>query len=147
MAVKFKTTNLPPKDLLGSLAVAPVHKPVPGELPSKLAEAGKLYQPVKGTSAGSVYATVALSETMKVAARVGSDKLSIRVEGLCITDPKVVKKLIEIGFTESKGTHFSMHLSCGNVPVERVIGAILGSLGREFKTPIPVLDRVKEISK
>jgi hypothetical protein len=150
MAVKFKTTNLLPEELAGKLAKAPayaVYKPSPGYVPEKLAEAAKLYQPVKGTSPGSVYSTVALSETMKVAVRAGADKLSIRVEGPCVSDPTIVKKLIEIGFTENKGSHFSMHLSCGNVPVERVIGAILGSFGMEFKTPVPQLAKVKETCK
>ena len=130
-------------------APAFTQKPVP--LPmggiEKLADAGKMYQPVRGTSSGSVYSVVALSDSMKVAVRVGAEKVSIRVEGPCTTQPSAVKKLVEMGFAESKGTHFSMHLSCGNVPVERVIGAVLAGIGAEFVTPVPTLAKVKESCK
>jgi hypothetical protein len=116
-------------------------------MPDKLAAAGKMYQPVRGTSAGSVYAVVAMSESMKVAVRVGPEKLSVRVEGSCVGLPATSKKLVEMGFQQSKGSHYSMHMNCGNVPIERVIGAVLAGLGMEFTTPVPVLDRVKESCK
>lgn len=116
-------------------------------MPEKLANAGKLYQPVHGTSSGSVYSVVALSNSMKVAVRVGSEKVSVRVEGACVTDPAVAKKLVELGFADNKGSHFSMHLSCGDVPIDRVIGAVLASLGGEFVTPMPIFNKVKEQCK
>lgn len=146
LKVKVKPMLGPVPDFVAKPSPAPA--PVaPAGWPEKLSDAGKMYQPVKGTSQGSVYSTVALSETMKVAVRVGADKLSVRVEGSCVSNPTMIKKMAELGLTESKGSHYSMHMSCGNVPVERVIGAILAGLGVEFATPVPQLSRVKETCK
>ena len=115
--------------------------------PEKLADAVQMYQPVRGTSTGSVYAVVALSDSMKVAARVTDAKLSMRIEGTCLESPKLVAKMEEMGFTPTKGSHYSMHMACGEVPADRVIGAILGGLGVEFQTPLPMLTKVKEYCK
>ena len=115
--------------------------------PEKLADASQMYQPVRGTSTGSVYSVVALSDLIKVAARVTGQKLSMRVEGKGIESQKIADKLTEMGFAPTAGSHYSMHMACGEVPADRVIGAILAGLGVEFQTPLPVLVKVKENSK
>ena len=111
--------------------------------PVKLAEAQLLYQPVKATSAGSVYHVVALSDDLKVAARVKGGTLSVRVEG-----PKVgtLKTLIsETGFNHS-GDYASVHLQTkGDATMNRkALGALISALDRPWQTPLPEFKYIAE---
>lgn len=110
-----------------------------------LLNAEKLFQPVKGTSANSRYFVVGLGNGIKVAARFKKPgKLSVRIEGTSFA--KLSVKIQEAGvfgpafagsFTDN---YASMHLAVdGKKEVQRVIGAILGSMAPFIGHPTPDL--------
>jgi len=112
--------------------------------PVKLRDATQMYQPVYGTSSGSRYFMVAANPDMRVAMRLDSGTLSVRIEG-----PNWIKhkaNISECGFNTidvSKG-YASVHLTVGtdmNV-ARKTLGAILLGLGVELDTPIPDMKAV-----
>lgn len=111
----------------------PAAPPMPGAA-VPLVAATMVGQKVKGTSPDSVYRATAISQTVKVGTRISSKTLSIRVEGE-LTIPEVTR-LKEMGFSHSTGSHWSLHVSCGNVPVSQVYGGLLLRMGVEFEQVI-----------
>jgi hypothetical protein len=97
--------------------------------PIKLSAATTLGQRVMGTSLGTVYRVVALSPRVKIATNIKGKDVSMRVEATSPTDAELsaIKSLFSW-----KGTYGSMHMSANTVPVARLIGAVLFSLGVEF---------------
>ena len=110
--------------------------------PVQLRNAGMMYQPVKGSSAGSDrYFVVAANQELRIAAKWESGALAIRIEG-----PKWEKakaKITDCGFTtiDPKKGYASLHLSVGNDPIlaGKTLGAVLMGLGLELQTPFPIL--------
>lgn len=90
----------------------------------KLADAAVILQAVKGSDVGSVYRLIGKAANgMRIAARLSSTKLSIRVEG-----PRSdiqVAALKECGITGSPSGHSSGHYVLGSIAPARVLGAIL----------------------
>jgi hypothetical protein len=100
--------------------------------PVALKDAKLLYQPVHGTSSGSVYFVVALKSDLKIAARIKNvSQVSIRAEG---NIEKYGAKLEAMGMTKnvSQG-YYSMHLKPDSAEVAtRCVGAVLMGLGVKF---------------
>lgn len=118
---------------------APSKAPVDGVI--ALRDATALYQCVKGSSKGSVYVTVALNATVKVAARVMEQGLAVRVECSDETLSALESALAGVGIAV-KGDYASGHFSCTNVSPARVLGAILLDSGIKFDTPLPDVSKV-----
>ena len=81
-----------------------------------LASATELGQSVAGTTSGSVYVCVALSESAAMAIRVNhaTYKVSVRVEPIApSTVPSIMDDTKAMGLTPSPPTHASIHVSCG----------------------------------
>lgn len=88
-----------------------------------------LYQPVYGTSGGSVYITVALLKGATMAARVTATKCSLRVEG---PDVKAYQTaLADLGFGyKDKDGYASVHYDISDDGLLlKTFGAVLGRLG------------------
>jgi hypothetical protein len=120
---------IPSKPKSGSTAM--------GGSPVVLAEATRMYQPVKSTSAGSVYFVVGITanDDLKIAARYMGSKLSIRMEGEV---QKYKTALIQSGFTSSVGDYVSMHVHPQDKLIaSKTLGAVLASLQVPFRTPLP----------
>ena len=113
--------------------VAP--KPVDAVIDLKAAQA--LGQKVHGTSTGSVYHTIALTDKVKVAARIiPGGSISIRTEW---TDSPTadLKRLEEAGVIMKPGQGYgSIHFDPQEVPVQRVIGAFLVGTGIQWKAAV-----------
>lgn len=123
-------------------------KPV-SEIPGVilLRDATELYQRVKGTSPGSVYVTVAVSDSIKVAAKVKGNKLSVRVESPQMFTAGTLKAFNAQGLSDTHdGKYMSGHYSCTNVTPDRVLGAVLVACGVKFNTPLPDMSKVKALS-
>jgi hypothetical protein len=90
----------------------------------KLKDAKALGQKVHGTSTGSVYHTIALTDQVKVAARIYSTgSISIRTEWE--GEPKAdLAKLADAG-VQMKADYGSIHFDAQQVPLAKVIGAFL----------------------
>jgi len=97
-----------------------------------LKAAAALGQKVHGTSTGSVYYCIAMTEHVKVAARLtAGGSVSIRVEWT--DNPKDdLKKLTEAGVIMKQG-YGSIHFDAENVPMPRVVGAFLLGTGINWK--------------
>ena len=110
-----------------------------------LRDASYMYQPVRGTDLQSVYYVIGLSTTAKVAVKVSNKyHYSIRVEGDNISE-EVVQALHAIGIT-AKGKYLSGHYANPeNVPIQRSVGALLTSMGVDFVSPIPNMEKVKKL--
>jgi ribosomal protein L7/L12 len=107
--------------------------PTKDVIPLRFAKA--VGQPVKGTSAGSVYHTIAIGERVRVAARVFKNgSISIRVEWETITNSEKAK-LQANGFSINND-YASIHLSAGEVPYSRIIGGFLLGMELPFKDQI-----------
>lgn len=117
------------KGLDDSALPAAKKKPLPGEK-VPLAHATELLQKVRGTDASSTYYAVALSDRMKVGARVKNTALSLRLEGPMSEMDK--KKAESVGFLQSSQGHLSVHIDCKNVPPHAVLGGMLFRLGVSF---------------
>lgn len=94
-----------------------------------LASSKTLYQPVYGTSGGSVYITVALLKGATMAARVTATKCSLRVEG---PDVKAYQTaLADLGFGyKDKDGYASVHYDISDDGLLlKTFGAVLGRLG------------------
>lgn len=110
-------------------------------LPVKLRDAKDLGQAVFGTSKGSVYWTIAVSERVKIAARVQGTSISIRAEGEPIGTE--IAALKASGLTPASEGHYSMHLEAGQVPVARVLGAFLLGVGIPFDVQVTHAGQIK----
>jgi len=111
-----------------------------------LHQATHLYQPVQGTGNSSTYHLVAASNLVRVAARILTGNLSIRVEtkaGLNIQDVIPIKEGA-ILLPKSGGSHASVHLTVGDdiALARRTLGAVLADLEVEFKTNFPQLEKL-----
>ena len=122
----------PVKPVTGGLTIPP-SKPVAEVI--KLKDAQALGQKVHGTSSGSVYHTIALSEHVKVAARLSAGgSVSIRAEWT--DNPTAELKKLEEAGVHMKSGYGSIHFDAANVPVQRVIGAFLVGTGISWKAAV-----------
>lgn len=133
----------------GVIPAPVVKQPVDKVVPLRDAEA--LHQRVVGTSTGSTYVVVALSDkqVVKVAAKIeGEGSLSVRVEGPGLAENEVVAALIAHGLTKKTKlnfTYMSGHYQCdSNAPAAKVLGSILLGCGLTFSTPFPNITKVVE---
>ncbi len=115
-----------------------------------LIKADMLYQPVKSTSAGSRYYVVGLSDTIKVAARLKANTLSIRIEGKAFS--ALAPVLSASGFFGATfGGSFtddyaSMHVEIANAfDAQKVVGSVLGILYEHIKHGVPSLKPLENI--
>lgn len=103
-------------------------------VPVLLKKATELHQPVKGTSSGSIYHVIALSDDMVVAVRIKKDfTVAIRVECHKANDSKSGQKarasLKIAGLTKAKKGHYSLHLEPETLDMAvRSIGSTLFSI-------------------
>lgn len=106
----------------------PVTEMTSGTL-TTLGKAFKLYQPVYGTSGGSVYITVALLEGAQMAGRIAAGKLSLRMEGPGVD--KYTSPLADLGFGfKAKDGYASVHYDIQDEGLMlKTFGAVLGRLG------------------
>lgn len=108
-------------------------KPVPQVI--HLRDAKALGQKVHGTSAGSVYHTIALSEHVRVAARLSKGgSISIRTEWTDSPSAEL-QKLVDAG-VQMKSNYGSIHFDSAGVPLERTIGAFLVGVGIKWKAAV-----------
>lgn len=113
-----------PANEIGSADDAPVEN---FKEPVKLAAADQVYQPVFGTSKGSVYYVVAMLDGANVAVRKKGNKLSIRVEGSKLANYKV--NLAAAGF-KSDAEYASAHFEVDSLDLAtKTVGAVLGRIG------------------
>jgi len=95
--------------------------------PVKLEAATELYQPVLGTSSGSIYRVAALMKGCAMAIRVTSSTLSVRMEGQGLK--AMASSLEDVGIIV-KGQYASAHYSITDAPLRhKTLGAILGRVG------------------
>lgn len=125
----------PPQAQTTHVAYVPVTQPVgPVDAVIDLRSAQALGQKVHGTSTGSVYRCIALTDHVKVAARVVGDSISIRAEWTD-TPTADLQKLTDAG-VQMKANYGSIHFSAQQVPVQRVIGAFLVGSGIAWKAAV-----------
>lgn len=94
-----------------------------------LSKASKLYQPVYGTSGGSIYITVALFKGAQMAARVTNGKMSLRMEGPDIKAFQTSLADLGFGFKEKEG-YASVHYDISDESLLlKTFGAVLGRIG------------------
>lgn len=105
--------------------------PSPSSALPALKDANGLLQPVKGTDEGSTYFVIALSDDVKVAARIKhKGSFSMRVEGPGVKAIKGILK--QVGFTDN-GTYCSVHMAAdSDLLVHKSIGAMLFGMGLKF---------------
>lgn len=104
-------------------------KPLAGKIHLKDADA--LLQKVHGTDQSSTYYAVALSDRVKVAARIKKKTLSLRIEGKLSKEDEV--RASTAGFQKASAGHLSLHVDCQQVPPVAVIGGMLFRLGVSFQ--------------
>lgn len=107
-----------------------------------LVDAVGLYRPVRGTDHSSRYFLIAVFEGgMKMACRLSSSKMSLRVEGPVETlaSKKVQAALSGLGFKPSN-PHWSAHMAPGSIETaQRFVGCALMSIPG-LLTPLPDLN-------
>jgi len=105
----------------------------------KLAVATQMYQPVQGTSGSSRYFVVAISDEVKVAARIKGVSVSIRLEGPALGKHTFSTALKAVGITGGKdGQYASMHVEAPDpITAQKAIGSVLAALPVQWKTPMP----------
>lgn len=117
-------------------------EPKPTSTPIRLREAEAIGQPVRGSSGGSIYYTVAISNRVKLAARViGHGKVSIRAEGL--PSDYEVQRLEACGMSKAGAEHWSIHFDQSNVPVSRILGAFVMGLEIDFQRQVTNANQIK----
>jgi hypothetical protein len=108
-----------------------------------LFDASEIFQPVKGTSASSIYRVIALRNDLKVAARYINNTVSIRIEG----DIKnYFEKLKQASMSVHAGKGYaSMHLGGIETPVmmRKVVASILGAMEIEFDRTLTKLSKLQ----
>jgi hypothetical protein len=124
-----KAPAKPPAGSLGDLLKSKLASQAPA---GTLAKATSLFQPVEGTSNGSVYTTVALFPTINVAIRRTVNKLSVRAEGPGLTQPSVAAALQSMGMNIKSGEGYaSVHYDVSSsdaILTRKVIGSLVGAL-------------------
>lgn len=124
-----------PADYVPAIVAPVAAKPVATVI--KLKDALALGQQVHGTSTGSVYYCVALTDHVKVAARLfKSGSISIRAEW---TDnpSNDLQKLEAAGLVLKPAQGYgSIHFDAGEVPMQRVVGAFLVGTGINWKSAV-----------
>ena len=134
-------------------SLAPFPQSIHGEVPSETEEpevltetvelrnATQLYQPVRGTSTGSVYLVAALGEDLSLAMRVGNQKLSVRVEGN-VNEHKAALNAAGLKVNDL-GKYASAHLSTADKQLAmRTVGAMLMAPGIVWTTPLPDFEKL-----
>jgi len=133
--------------LKGSFEDTVIKVKKPPQYPPKLEacplkDATQMYQPVRGTSGGSKYFVVALSDDVKVAARVQGNAVSVRAEGNLT--PKIKAALGSVGM-DDKVDYMSAHFTATpNASAKKVVGAVLIGCGLDFDTPVPSVDKIQD---
>jgi hypothetical protein len=113
---------------------------IPTELVD-LRNATQLYQPVRGTSTGSVYLVAALGHDLSIAMRVGNQKLSVRVEGN-VNYHKAALNAAGLKVNDL-GKYASAHLSTADKQLAmRTVGAMLMAPGIVWTTPLPDFEKL-----
>jgi hypothetical protein len=110
----------------------------------KLRDAEALGQQVSGSSSGSIYRVVAASDTVKVACRLASQGISLRIEGKNMT-PEELAKIKQAGMPwhGDVDSYGSLHLQdVGDIPTAAVLGSFLHRLGIKFDRVIQPGDAV-----
>ncbi len=110
-----------------------------------LRDATQLHQRVKGSSKDSVYVVVALNSSVKVAAKVKGDKLSVRVESNVPFSQAVLAAFSSVGLNANSG-YMSGHFECAKASPQRTLGAVLLGCGLLFDTPLPDYKLVAKLS-
>lgn len=101
----------------------------------RLTQATEVGQPVRGSSGGSVYYAMAISERVKLAIRVKKNgSISIRAEGSPSAADEA--KLAKAGMSKAGAEHWSIHFDAIDVPIPRCIGAFLMGLEIPFDSQI-----------
>jgi len=114
--------------VFGDTPAVTVEVPKPVSQVIDLKDAKAIGQKVHGTSLGSVYHVIALTEKVKVAARLNATgAISLRAEWTGEA-ADAQKKLAHIGMSMKSG-YASWHLDAAGVPFARVIGAFLLDTG------------------
>lgn len=118
-----------PKSGISMPMVKPDHVakfPKDGAVP--LCKATKVYEPVVGTTAGSVYYVLAMFDGLNLAARCGpGQKLSLRAEGVNL---KEYLPALEDFNMDSKGSYCSGHYQVENLGLMlKSLGALIGRIG------------------
>lgn len=138
-AAKAKVTVAP----AGPVPLFPLDKMKTAPL-VKLITATQLYQPVSSTSQGSRYYVVGMSNGVKVAARIKSNTISVRIEGTSFA--AISPTLTAAGFfgPEFGGSfsdnYASMHVQIANIfDAQKVVGSVIGILHEHIKHPVPDL--------
>jgi hypothetical protein len=107
--------------------------------PEELLVATKLYQPIKGTTSGSVYFLLSIFKGLNIAARIQGSKLSIRAEGASLGTYK--SALEDLGM-EMKGGYASAHYEAhGESLMIKTLGALIGRVGYENALSLPDLKK------
>jgi hypothetical protein len=121
----FMAAVPPPSGMVNKPPKAPPTAVVGNQVP--LVDADALYQPVLGTSSGSVYYVVALLKDLNMACRIKNSTVSFRVEGSGLQKMKV--GLADLGF-KVKDDYGSVHFSISDMNLAaKTFGAVLGRLG------------------
>ena len=102
----------------------------------KLIDATKVGQAVASTDASSTYHVIAISNGVKVAARVMTNgSISIRAEGT--ETANYSDALNEAGLSKSHSGHWSVHLKVdGESMIRKTVGAVLFSMGIDFDSAL-----------
>jgi hypothetical protein len=101
-----------------------------------LRDALAIGQKVFGTSGGSIYTVIALNPRVKIAARLKGHGLSIRAEFNGASEHELAL-LKQLGLqAKDGGQYMSTHMDLEEVPVGRVVGAMLMDSGIEFEDQI-----------
>lgn len=114
-----------------------------------LAEATMLHQPVLGTSDGSRYHVIAISDKVAVAVRIKKNN-NMAIRAVCRDHPNTkVAQHAKVGFVAAglkkanTGGHYSIHLEPETfIMVKKCIGSILFAMGGNFSA---ISDRVAEL--
>jgi hypothetical protein len=147
MIPKFDDAPLVEKDFdalgFGSVPVCDT-KEIASGASVLLANASKMYQPVKSTSGGSKYHTIGIGQNLRVAARYKSKTLSIRIEADDTDTFQSLKKVIEKsaafkpGYASVKANYASMHMTVPQTDLaDMAMAAVLSAMPDTFKTPLP----------
>lgn len=107
----------------------------------KLEDATDLYQPVFGTDPHSKYFCIGIADGLKVAARINSENVSLKVVGPRIKE--IEKQLTALGFSGKEAGHWSAHITCSHTTPSKLIGAVLFGIGVPFQTGMPLVSLIE----
>lgn len=127
--------QIPKKTVVKKPVLLHTGEPIKDSSVIRLSQATQVGQPVRGSSGGSVYYAMALSENVKLAIRVKKNgSVSIRAEGS--PDAATQAKLTKAGMSKAGSEHWSIHFDAIDVPVARCVGAFLMGLEIPFDDQI-----------